>query len=139
MLILCRKTAWNLLFQNEYQELRRTICKDKSEVARFRSLLVNTSLATDIADKSLKNRRKARWEKAFNNCETRSDSDSMNRKATAVIEHLMQAADVSHASKLVVAPSQQPHAKWYRDAHNNAILYSATLACVHGMERKTLS
>lgn len=42
--------------------------------------------------------RKARWAKAFDessNCED-SKLDSINRKATIVIEHLIQASDVSH-------------------------------------------
>ena len=47
--------------------------------------------------------RKARWNKAFNddNSENNSDTkytieDVVNRKATIVIEHLIQASDVAH-------------------------------------------
>lgn len=54
-------------------------------------------MATDIVDKDLKNLRNARWEKAFSKEEgykpTKEDSD---RKATIVLEHLIQASDISH-------------------------------------------
>jgi len=53
--------------------------------------------ATDIMDKDLKTLRNMRWEKAFSG-EIKEEvaSDQTNRKATIVIEHLMQASDVSH-------------------------------------------
>ena len=54
-------------------------------------------MATDIMDKDLGARRKARWEKAFSQeQEVEGDSVATNRKATIVLEHLMQASDVSH-------------------------------------------
>ena len=48
-------------------------------------------------DKDLKDLRNKRWEKAFSNA-TDSDSseNAVNRKATIVIEHLIQASDVAH-------------------------------------------
>ena len=51
-----------------------------------------------IADKELKALRNARWEKAFSNNvdDHLGGVEGMNRKATIVIEHLMQASDVSH-------------------------------------------
>ena len=57
-------------------------------------------MATDIVDKELKQLRNARWDKAFyasragNKNESRRDA--INRKATIVIEHLIQASDVAH-------------------------------------------
>ena len=51
-------------------------------------------------DKDLKALRNARWEKAFSKTKMGSKvdsaSDAINRKATIVIEHLIQASDVSH-------------------------------------------
>lgn len=65
---------------------------------RFRQLLVNVVMATDIADKELGALRKARWKVAFS--EDSSDGTSpmlgKNRKATIVLEHLIQASDVCH-------------------------------------------
>ena len=46
-------------------------------------------------DQDLKKLRNERWERAFST-EGAKDPDNMNRKATIVIEHLMQASDVVH-------------------------------------------
>jgi 3'5'-cyclic nucleotide phosphodiesterase len=58
-------------------------------------------MATDIVDKELKALRNARWEKAFSEtCDdflfNDTDRKRVNRKATIVIEHLIQASDVAH-------------------------------------------
>jgi hypothetical protein len=57
-------------------------------------------IATDIVDKDLKALRNGRWEKAFHPStqseEPHSSSDTVNRKATIVIEHLIQASDIAH-------------------------------------------
>lgn len=47
-------------------------------------------------DKELKTLRNNRWEKAFSESEQRIESVTTDRKATIVIEHLIQASDVSH-------------------------------------------
>lgn len=89
--------AWNLLLQDEYKELRRTIYTTEREFKRFRHLVVNTVLATDIMDKDLKQLRNNRWDKAFKEGDVdESNRDKINRKATIVIEHLIQASDVAH-------------------------------------------
>ena len=58
-------------------------------------------MATDIVDKELKTLRNMRWDRAFSQT-TRgfNDGNTVNRKATIVIEHLIQASDVAHTSKL---------------------------------------
>ena len=54
-------------------------------------------LATDIADKELKVLRNARWDSAFSDQHQAEDPlATVNRKATIVIEHLIQASDVAH-------------------------------------------
>mmetsp|Transcript_11750 Transcript_11750/g.21153 ORF Transcript_11750/g.21153 Transcript_11750/m.21153 type:complete len:272 (-) Transcript_11750:75-890(-) len=71
----------------------------RTEFKRFRQLVVNGIMATDIVDKDLKKLRNDRWDAAF------ADSDqgphvnedrSRILKATIVIEHLIQASDVAH-------------------------------------------
>jgi hypothetical protein len=59
---------------------------------------VNVVLATDIFDTELNNLRKKRWEKAFNEMAMTNEQRKhfSNIRATIVIEHLMQASDVSH-------------------------------------------
>ena len=89
--------AWSALMSDGYEELRSCIFSDLSELRRFRQLLVNSVIATDIFDKELGDARKARWNTAFS--EEFADSkaaEDINRKATIVIEHLIQASDVAH-------------------------------------------
>lgn len=91
--------AWGLLMQPKYRELRACIYTSQAELERFRQLVVNSVMATDIVDKELGALRKRRWEKAFAAMEGTEESDAQtdaNRKATIVIEHLIQAADVAH-------------------------------------------
>ena len=79
--------AWELLHEPSFKDLRRCICQTKGELTRFRQLLVNTVLATDIMDKDLKALRNSKWDKAFNSCSDEDfSSDMINRKATIVIE-----------------------------------------------------
>lgn len=87
--------AWNMLMDSSFDDLRKHICADLTSLTHFRELVVNAVMATDIMDKELKALRSARWEKAFD--ESAKDSrENINRKATIVIEHLIQASDVAH-------------------------------------------
>ena len=65
-----------------------------------RFLPLRFSQATDIFDKDMKAIRESRWDRAFHSDPNRdqplSNWDSTNLKATIVIEHLIQASDVSH-------------------------------------------
>jgi len=92
--------CWDLLMDPKFKILRDTIYSNEVERSRFRQLVVNSVMATDIVDKELKNLRNARWERAFRetpNSEDLEDYESnINRKATIVIEHLIQASDVAH-------------------------------------------
>eukprot|EP00980_Cylindrotheca_fusiformis_P009290 scaffold2038_cov119-Cylindrotheca_fusiformis.AAC.1 len=93
--------AWDMLMSDEYAALRACIYETEDELRRFRQLVVNTVLATDIVDKELQALRKARWETAFSNGDAAAGQlddrvESEDRKATIVIEHLIQASDVSH-------------------------------------------
>ncbi|CAJ1937526.1 unnamed protein product [Cylindrotheca closterium] len=98
--------AWSLLMEPEFDALRACIYRDKDELDRFRQLVVNSVMATDIADRELGAARKARWVKAFAHSDEETEEtssalregriDAVNRKATIVIEHLIQASDVSH-------------------------------------------
>ncbi|CAB9514931.1 Receptor-type guanylate cyclase gcy [Seminavis robusta] len=124
--------SWDLLMQSRFKLLRSTICGNETELARFRQLVINSVMATDLGDSELKALRNARWEKAFAITASSTDSttserssakvsvrssgiqetfddevakgandsqEDINRKATIVIEHLLQAADVAHMSQ----------------------------------------
>ena len=89
--------SWDLLASERFSGLRNAIYQTEKEKCRFRKLLVNSVMATDIMDKDLKALRNARWEKAFSDTrQNETEKDDMDRKATIVIEHLIQASDVAH-------------------------------------------
>jgi class 3 adenylate cyclase len=89
--------AWDLLMDSTFEDLRNLIYSTQDEKDRFRQLVVNSVMATDIMDKDLKQLRNARWEKAFSLDHVEENSrENTNRKATIVIEHLIQASDVAH-------------------------------------------
>jgi class 3 adenylate cyclase len=90
--------AWKLLMEDSYENLRAKICDEDTEMRRFRQLVVNSVMATDVMDKDLKALRNANWEKAFNvpGLQEPTSRDSVQRKATIVIEHLIQASDIAH-------------------------------------------
>jgi class 3 adenylate cyclase len=89
--------AWTLLMDERYENLRRTIYNSEAEFKRFRQLIVNAVMATDIMDKDLKGLRNSLWEKAFNEAPDDHNLEvAVNRKATIVIEHMIQASDVAH-------------------------------------------
>jgi class 3 adenylate cyclase len=90
--------AWKVLMEKKFVGLRRCIFSTKEEKRRFRQLVVNAVMATDIADKDLQIHRKNRWDATFS-AETSSSADSVilaDRKATIVFEYIIQASDVIH-------------------------------------------
>jgi 3'5'-cyclic nucleotide phosphodiesterase len=88
--------SWDLLMDDNFKDLRAVIYRTDEERKRFRELVVNSVMATDIMDKDLKKLRNERWEKAFSGTHLESENDAFDRKATIVIEHLIQASDISH-------------------------------------------
>lgn len=86
--------AWDLLMLDSMTELRSYMFgEDNADMQRFRQVVVNVVLATDIFDKQLNDLRKTRWNKAFDeNAATINES----LRGTIVLEHIMQASDVAH-------------------------------------------
>lgn len=87
--------AWTLLMSDDFRSLRHCLFATVEESQRFRQVIVNAVMATDIFDKELNDRRKQRWEKAFSD-ETLPGVDRKALQATIVLEHIIQASDVSH-------------------------------------------
>jgi len=103
--------AFKLLLKTEFKDLQDCIYANEDEFARFRSLVVNLVLATDIMDKELGAQRKSRWTQAFSTESAFTEASSVedlkakqelekNRKATIVLEHLIQASDVAHTMQV---------------------------------------
>ena len=92
--------SWNLLMEDRFVDLRQLLYTTDAERQRFRELVVNSVMATDIFDPDLKKMRNSRWDRAFNGDDEtgieESPKDAIDRKATIVYEHLIQASDVSH-------------------------------------------
>jgi 3'5'-cyclic nucleotide phosphodiesterase len=89
--------AWKLLMDEQFYYLRRAIYVSIGELQRFRQLVLNSVMATDIMDKDLKSLRNRQWERAFNEKEHASGHvGCSNYKATVVMNHLIQASDVAH-------------------------------------------
>ena len=90
--------AWKALMVPKFKELRAAIFGTEVELRRFRQLLVNSVIATDIFDKELGVLRKNRWNRACDDSAFQNDGShkDINRKATIVIEHMIQASDVAH-------------------------------------------
>ena len=91
--------SWELLMDSYYEDLRQCIFSDNEELKRFRQLVINSIMATDIFDPDLKKLRNDRWDKAFAVDENDGNEESEEKsglRATIVIEHIIQAADVAH-------------------------------------------
>jgi hypothetical protein len=89
--------AWDILMRPEFGLLRRAMFNDRKDMLRFRQVIVTVVLATDIFDKELNDLRKARWNKAFSEGVGSTDN---NLRATIVIEHVIQASDISHTMQV---------------------------------------
>jgi hypothetical protein len=92
--------AWSLLMDPKYKELRQCIFTDEDDIRRFRQYVVNLVMATDIFEKDMKALRNTRWEKAFAPEAVLEQSKQSNFKATIVLEHIIQAADVAHTMQV---------------------------------------
>lgn len=82
-----------------FDELRQAIFVNEAEMNRFYGLIVNAVIATDLFDAELRSSRNDRWKSAFEESaptERISQKAIGDRKATVIIEHLMQASDVVH-------------------------------------------
>jgi 3'5'-cyclic nucleotide phosphodiesterase len=90
--------GWAVFMDEEFSEFRKTVCPTDHHLRRLRQLVVNSVIATDIMDIELKDDRNSRWEKAFVEGTVRLEDSHqlLNRRATLILEHLIQASDVSH-------------------------------------------
>ena len=86
--------AWDLLMTDRFNKMREYIFETQAELLRFRQLIVNMVLATDIFDKDFNQLRKDRWQRAFH--KNLPDSVTKDLRATIVMEHIIQASDVAH-------------------------------------------
>ena len=81
--------AWDELMSPRFDTLRKFIFGTQGELLRFRQLIVNVVMATDIFDKEINDRRKERWARAFNPPEGASKEEVNDLRGTIVIEHIV--------------------------------------------------
>eukprot|EP00934_Nitzschia_sp_Nitz4_P001943 Nitzschia sp. Nitz4//scaffold517_size4071//2291//3964//NITZ4_009255-RA/size4071-processed-gene-0.3-mRNA-1//-1//CDS//3329553799//1943//frame0 len=86
--------AWELLMTDRYKNFRNCAFVDGAELARFRQMVVNMVLATDSSDNQINATMRSRWERAFS--DGFYSKETVDVKATLVLEMLMQASDNSH-------------------------------------------
>jgi class 3 adenylate cyclase len=93
--------GWEMLMDPRFERLRKCIYQTNVERKRFRQLVINSVMATDIADRQVNEDRQMKWDRAFRGKLNEEATglqiqEDMNRKATAVIEHIIQVSDVAH-------------------------------------------
>ena len=121
--------AWDLLMEPIYNDFRACIYTSMSDKERFRQLLVNAVVAADTSDKELGERSKMRWGQAFRRRDSKGTNaptarEEIDLKTTLLLEHLVQAANVSHAMN-----DWQIYAKW-----NERKLIELQLAHENGLQ-----
>lgn len=87
--------AWDLLEQDEFQDLKECLMPTVRDHQRFRSMVVNIVMATDAFDKTLRDFHNQKWTKAFESpppCQV----EHRNRKATLMMDLVMMTSDISH-------------------------------------------
>lgn len=90
--------SWWLLMTTDFEELRSAIYANNAEMRRFRQVLVNSVIATDIWERDMKVRRTYNWNKVFiKNSQHMEPNEKRDLQATVVIESLMQVADSGHS------------------------------------------
>jgi 3'5'-cyclic nucleotide phosphodiesterase/Adenylate and Guanylate cyclase catalytic domain len=91
-------TAWSLLMEPCYVDLRGCLFTTRDEVQRFRQIVVNAVLATDLEDEDLAALRLLRWTRSFKDGKIVT-RDDCSLRCTAIVDTILQAADVSYATQ----------------------------------------
>jgi 3'5'-cyclic nucleotide phosphodiesterase len=88
--------SWSLLTGPQFSDLRNCICVTDAEWQQFRQMVVNVVIATDLFDADLRVLREMRWTKSFADSKALESVDDTNRRATIIIDLIIQSSDVSH-------------------------------------------
>jgi 3'5'-cyclic nucleotide phosphodiesterase len=86
--------AWTLLMESDYEDLRKCLCPTPQEYQRFRQVVVNAVIATDMFDNGLKRKRLRHFDQVFH--PEKSSSVQTSQNVAVLIEHILQASDVIH-------------------------------------------
>lgn len=83
--------AWQMLLDPAFEDLRACMFATQDDLQRFRQLIVNAVIATDIFDPELKAMREKRWGIAFSDSAQDEDQQIFRNRATIVLEYIVQA------------------------------------------------
>jgi len=89
--------ALTLLAEPTYEALCSYLFPTQDDLSRFRKLVINATMATDIADEELNRMRDQRWNDTFSESSCSADRYSTSKKATIIFELIAQASDVCEA------------------------------------------
>jgi hypothetical protein len=93
--------AWEIFMFDQFKDMRQFIFGNETELARFRQLVVKMLMATDMFDKESRDLREETWDKVFGTqfldpFEQHKAENLNDIRANIVLEHIIQACDVSH-------------------------------------------
>ncbi len=89
--------SWELLTDKCFEGLHECLFTTRTEMLRFRQIMVNLVLATDQVDKELLGIRALRWEEGFSlHHDMVPGRERIRLKISVFIEILLQTADLSH-------------------------------------------
>jgi len=114
--------SWWLLMKADFDDLRSSIYSDLSEKRRFRQVLVNSVIATDVLDSKMKQHRANNWNKAFvekvksRRRDFMDANEKRNLQVTSIIECCMQVADSSYRVQ-----SYRAYTKWNEQLFEEAL------------------
>lgn len=89
--------GWGIFMEPAFDDLRDCLFAGQNDLNRFRQMVVNSVIATDISDTELKRIREKRWAVAFSEYSTTDDHQVFRKRATVVLEHIVQVSDACHA------------------------------------------
>lgn len=94
--------SWWLLMTADFDDLRSAIYSNSMEKRRFRQVIVNSVIATDVLDSKMKQHRDNNWNKVFakkaksNRLNYMEANEKRNIQVTSIIECVAQVADLSY-------------------------------------------
>jgi len=88
--------AFGILAEDSFSDLRNCIFPSSAEYNRFRAIVVNLVMATDVFDETIRDFQVMKWTKAFRNPPDGSTDGQRNRRATVLMDLIMICSDVSH-------------------------------------------
>ncbi len=93
--------TWDLLEEDVFHDLKACIFPSRREYKRFRAMVVNMVMSTDISDTTLRAFQEQKWEKAFGSIPMDRTMEALpfddrKRKATIMMDLIIMASDISH-------------------------------------------